>query len=70
MTDALIILVMILSAILTGLLAESLVKGRRVDKGLDVLRATNDARIAALVERTNRDMRERAARYRRAHDGK
>ena len=69
MTDALIILCLILSTILLGLATETLVKGKKRDLDLTRLTAENAAQIRFLVEHINRDMAERAARYREVRRG-
>lgn len=69
MTDALVILLLCLSAILIGLATETLVKGKKRDLDLARLTAENAAQIRFLVEHMNRDMLERAARYREVHRG-
>ena len=69
MTDALIILCLILSTILLGLATETLVKGKKRDLDLTRLTAENAAQIRFLVEHINRDMAERAARYREGRRG-
>jgi hypothetical protein len=70
MTNALIILCLILSTILLGLATETLVKGKKRDLDLTRLTAENAAQIRFLVEHINRDMAERAARYREARRGR
>ena len=69
MTDAIVTLALLASAILLGFFCEWLVKDRRVDLDLARRMATNDAQIRFSVEHINRDMLERAARYREAHHG-
>jgi hypothetical protein len=69
MTDALIIMLLILSTILIGLATETLVRGKKRDLDLTRLTAENAAQIRFIVEHIERDMLERAARYREAHHG-
>jgi len=54
MTDAIVTLALLASAILLGFFCEWLVKDRRVDLDLARRMATNDAQIQALVDRVNR----------------
>ena len=70
MTDALIILVMILSAILLGFFFEWLARGRKQDLDLARMVATNDAVARAIVDRVNRDAEQRAVEYREVRRGK
>jgi hypothetical protein len=69
MTNALIILCLILSTILIGLATETLVRGKKRDLDLTRLTAENAAQIRFIVEHIERDMLERAARYREVHRG-
>ncbi len=69
MTNAVIILCLILSTILIGLATETLVRGKKRDLDLTRLTAENDAQIRFIVEHIERDMLERAARYREVHHG-
>jgi len=69
MTDALVILLLCLSTTLIGLATETLVRGKKRDLDLTRLTAENAAQIRFIVEHIERDMLERAARYREAHHG-
>ena len=69
MTDAIVVLVLCLSAIPIGFFFEWLVRGRKQDLDLARMVATNDAVARAIVDRLNRDAEQRAVDYREVRRG-
>jgi len=70
MTDAIITLALLLSAILLGFFFEWLARGRKQDADLARMVATNDAVARAIIDRVNRDAEQRAVEYREVRRGK
>lgn len=69
MTDAIITLALLASAILLGFFFEWLARGRKQDADLARMVATNDAVARAIVDRANRDAEQRAVDYREVRRG-
>jgi hypothetical protein len=64
MINAIVVLILCLSAILIGFFFEWLARGRKRDLDLARMVATNDAVARAIVDRVNRDAERRAVEYR------